>query len=53
MSDAGSLQRLKERKVAEWTLAYLAGAWVMFEATGTAAEVWGTPAPANRRSRVP
>ncbi len=40
MSDEGFLQRLKQRKVVQWTLAHLAGAWVVCEATGTAAEIW-------------
>jgi TolB-like protein/Flp pilus assembly protein TadD len=37
------IQRLKERKLGQWTLAYLAGAWVIYEASGTAVEVWGFP----------
>lgn len=34
------LQSLKERKLVQWAIAYLAGAWVIFEATGTALEAW-------------
>ena len=28
------LERLKERKLVQWAIAYLAGAWVLVEATG-------------------
>jgi hypothetical protein len=31
MPDSSLLQRLKERKLVQWALAYLAGAWVLFE----------------------
>jgi TolB-like protein/tetratricopeptide (TPR) repeat protein len=37
------LQRLKQRKLIQWTLAYLAGALVVFEATGTVLEAWNIP----------
>jgi TolB-like protein len=37
------LQRLKKRKIVQWGLAYLAGAWVIYEATGTALEAWNIP----------
>jgi serine/threonine-protein kinase len=37
------LQRLKERKLVQWALAYLAGAWVVYEGTGTALEAWAVP----------
>jgi len=33
MPDPSPLQRLKERKLVQWALAYLAGAWVFVEAT--------------------
>jgi len=33
MRDPSILQRLKERKMVQWTLAYLAGAWVLVEFT--------------------
>ena len=32
------LQRLKERKLVQWALAYLAGAWVLVEASNLAVE---------------
>lgn len=34
-------QRLKERKLVQWTIAYLAGAYLVYEGSWTAAEVWG------------
>lgn len=41
---AGSpLERIKSRKLVQWVLAYLAGAWVVYEATGTALEAWNIP----------
>jgi TolB-like protein/Flp pilus assembly protein TadD len=43
MPDLSLLQRLNERKLVQWALAYLAGAWVVFEATGTALEAWNIP----------
>ena len=33
MSEPSLLQRLKERKLVQWAVAYLAGAWVLVEAT--------------------
>jgi len=32
MSEPSLLQRLKERKLVQWAVAYLVGAWVLFEA---------------------
>jgi len=43
MPEPSLLQRLKERKLVQWALAYLAGAWVVYEATGTALEAWNIP----------
>ncbi|MFC1574902.1 hypothetical protein ACFL3Z_02360 [Gemmatimonadota bacterium] len=43
MPEPSLLQRLKDRKIVQWTLAYLAGAWVIYEATGTALEAWQIP----------
>ena len=37
------LTRLKERKLMQWALAYLAGAWVLLEATGFVAENFAWP----------
>jgi len=35
------LQRLRERKLFQWALAYLAGAWVLFQGVEVMAEPWG------------
>jgi TolB-like protein/Flp pilus assembly protein TadD len=35
------LQRLRERKLFQWALAYLAGAWVLFQGIEVMAEPWG------------
>lgn len=43
MRDPSLLERLRERKLVQWALAYLAGAWVIYEATGTALEAWDIP----------
>jgi serine/threonine-protein kinase len=37
------LQRLKERKLVQWALAYLAGAWVLVEASNLAVERFHLP----------
>jgi hypothetical protein len=34
------LQRLKERKLFQWALAYLAGAWLIFQGIEVLAEPW-------------
>jgi len=38
LSEATLLQRLKERKLVQWALAYLAGAWVLVEAVNLAVD---------------
>jgi hypothetical protein len=35
------LQRLKERKLVQWGLAYLAGAWVILVVSSTVGNPWG------------
>ena len=35
------LQRLKDRKIVQWSIAYLAGSWVLIEATSVLAEPFG------------
>ena len=35
------IQRLKERKLVQWALAYLAGAWLVLQVLDVAAEPWG------------
>ena len=37
------LQRLKERKLVQSGLAYLAGAWVLYEVTSTVGGAWNLP----------
>ena len=43
MPDPSLLQRLKERKLVQWALAYLAGAWVLFEVTDAVGGRWNLP----------
>ncbi|MCK5652654.1 MAG: hypothetical protein KAJ42_14795, partial [Gemmatimonadetes bacterium] len=43
MPDSSLLQRLKERKLVQWALAYLAGAWVLFEVTDAVGGRWSLP----------
>jgi uncharacterized membrane protein (UPF0136 family) len=43
------LQRLKERKLVQWAVAYLAGAFVVFQGVEVMAEPWGI-SPALQRS---
>jgi TolB-like protein/Tfp pilus assembly protein PilF len=43
------LQRLKERKLVQWALAYLAGVFVVFQAVEVMAEPWGI-SPALQRA---
>jgi serine/threonine-protein kinase len=43
MTDPSLLQRLKERKLVQWALAYLAGAWVLVEASNLAVERFHLP----------
>lgn len=38
------LRKLKERKLVQWTLAYLGGAWLLLQAVGLFAEQLGWPA---------
>src|SRR3546814_7541024 len=42
------LQRLRQRKLVQWSLAYLAGAWVLLQVLALAAESFGWPALAMR-----
>ena len=37
------LERLKRRKLVQWALAYLAGAWVFLQVLGLAAESYHWP----------
>jgi len=50
MPDSPSLlQRLKERKLVQWAVAYLAGAFVVFQSVEVMAEPWGI-SPALQRA---
>jgi TolB-like protein/Tfp pilus assembly protein PilF len=40
MTDSSLVQRLKERKLVQWALAYLAGGFVVFQAVEVLAEPW-------------
>lgn len=42
------LQRLRERKLFQWALAYLAGAWIIFQGIEVMAEPWGLSAAFQR-----
>ncbi|MFC1661360.1 hypothetical protein ACFL3S_07925, partial [Gemmatimonadota bacterium] len=43
MPSPSLLQRLKERKLVQWALAYLAGAWVIYEVVDTVGDRWSLP----------
>jgi TolB-like protein/Flp pilus assembly protein TadD len=43
MPESSILQRLRERKLVQWALAYLAGAWVLVEATSLVVDQFGWP----------
>jgi serine/threonine-protein kinase len=47
--DSSLLQRLKERKLVQWALAYLAGAWVISQGIEVFAEPWSI-SPALQRT---
>jgi len=49
MPSPSILQRLKERKLVQWAVAYLAGAFVVFQAVEVMAEPWGI-SPALQRA---
>lgn len=50
---SGSLVgRLRERKVGQWSVAYVAGAWVGLEALDLVAEPWNIPNPIQRSLQV-
>lgn len=48
----GFLDRLKRRKVGQWGLAYLAGAWVALEALDLVAEPWNVSTTIQRGVQV-
>jgi hypothetical protein len=47
-----SWAELKGRKIVQWALAYLAGAWVIVEALDLIGETWGLPATVARMAHV-
>ena len=49
MPDPSLFKRLRERKLVQWAFAYLAGAFVVFQAVEVVAEPWGI-SPALQRS---
>lgn len=46
------LERLKERKIVQWSLAYLAGAWVVVEAIDVLGDIFGVPVVLQRGAVV-
>ncbi len=46
------LQRLKERKLFQWALAYLAGAWLVFQGIEVLAEPWNLSEAVQRTIHV-
>ena len=46
------LQRLKERKLFQWAVVYLAGAWLFLEALGFVADTFAWPAFVARSAVV-
>jgi TolB-like protein/Tfp pilus assembly protein PilF len=46
------LQRLKERKIVQWAIVYLAGAWLFLEALGFVADTFAWPAFVARTAVV-
>jgi TolB-like protein/Tfp pilus assembly protein PilF len=42
------LQRLRQRKLFQWVLAYLAGAWLVLQAIEVLADPWGIPTALQR-----
>ena len=43
MSDASLLQQLRNRKIVQWGLAYIAGAWVLVESTSLVVQQFHWP----------
>jgi hypothetical protein len=43
MTGPSLLQRLKDRKIVQWGITYLAGAWVLFEACDVVGGRWNLP----------
>jgi len=52
MPSPSLLQRLKERKLVQWAVAYLAGAFVVFQAVEVMAEPWGISPGVQRGGHI-
>ncbi|MGD8362761.1 MAG: hypothetical protein PVJ04_15140 [Gemmatimonadota bacterium] len=52
MADSDFIRRLKERKLVQWALAYLAGAFVIFQGVEVLAEPWGLSAGVQRSIHI-
>ena len=52
MPDPSILERLKERKIVQWSAAYLAGAFVAFQAVEVLADPWGISATLQRAVHI-
>jgi TolB-like protein/Flp pilus assembly protein TadD len=48
MPDKSLLQRLKERRLVQWAVAYLAGAWLIFQGVEVMADPWNLSAGLQR-----
>ncbi|UCC72808.1 MAG: tetratricopeptide repeat protein [Gemmatimonadota bacterium] len=48
MPDKSLLQRLKERRLVQWAVAYLAGAWLVFQGIEVVADPWNLSAGLQR-----
>ncbi len=49
---ASVFQRLTQRKIVQWAIAYVAGAWLLLEVLGFVAENFGCPAGIVRGATV-
>jgi len=48
MPDKSLLQRLKERRLVQWAVAYLAGAWLVFQGVEVVADPWNLSSGVQR-----
>lgn len=52
MSEPSFLERLKKRKIVQWALAYLAGAWLIFQGIEVVADPWNLSTALQRTVHV-
>jgi TolB-like protein len=52
MPDKSLLQRLKERRLFQWAVAYLAGAWLVFQGVEVMADPWNLSAGLQRTLHI-